>query len=133
MKERHILFSGSMVRAARRPQDADAAHHRIHRRPGRAVARPDDCMLFVCRRSEAVGARAHEVNMIDYEESRDGARRHAGVAYHADDGREQFEISPALYLELDAKESGGWTPSIRIPRWASRITLEVIGVRVERL
>lgn len=42
------------------------------------------------------------------------------------------EIIYQADLPYDTK-GAGWTPSIHMPRWASRITLEITGVMVERL
>lgn len=54
---------------------------------------------------------------------REGADTWPKYAYDADD------IDHAFYKEM------GWKrrPSIHMPRWASRLTLEIVSVRVERL
>jgi len=68
-----------------------------------------------------------QINHIDYDRGPAPKSRplDAELLYRADgEFRDQFEIDEG---------GSGWRPSIFMPRWASRISLEITGVRVERV
>ncbi len=65
-----------------------------------------------------------DVEGIEYRADADGLGEHEDLPLH------QALVPEGVCL---GDYATGWKPSIHMPRWASRITLEITGVRVERL
>jgi hypothetical protein len=155
IKERPILFSGPMVRAildGRKTQTRRVITHEA--RGADRVRWIDNGQVWPGRRGETYVGWVAEVDALGGESGlhlplncpygkpgdrlwvretfldglsdRSDAERASreDVYYRADgEAHEQFED------HMDAK----WKPSIFMPRWASRITLDITNVRVERL
>lgn len=72
-------------------------------------------------------------NLIKGDE-RNAARIYRASCPAGDYGLSQIPAKADWKPDTEAMEyDGAWRPSIHMPRWASRILLEITGVRVERL
>ena len=156
-REIPILMSGPLVRATlegAKPEYARSYPAKTQtRRPIKRENKPDPGFEWaecLCREIDpsdtpcatcaarfpgmaAAGDRlwVRETFRIDNNLSRD---RYPQVVYRADEGFMVARNAPAG-VRLGAPNPKGdiWTPSIHMPRWASRITLPLVSVRVERV
>jgi hypothetical protein len=155
MKERPILFSAPMVRAIlegsktqtrrsykpRSPEPYEYVETNVYEEGDAVVYQMDDAGMYSERHCPygQVGDRlwVRETWGIDDYEMQNGIpkappewlEKSGGVLYRADG--ECCDQIPECQCATDDFKL--WRPSIHMPRWASRITLELIGVRVERL
>ncbi|MDR8400080.1 hypothetical protein NE850_27605 [Paraburkholderia sp. USG1] len=158
MKERPILFSGPMVRALldgsktqtrrvvkHQPPD-DVAHITVaHYEPTvvdwRGEEEPGSVIFGAYSEDGSWGCKCPHGQPGDrlwvretwrgvVEINPPGKSMELGVARYVPD---QEYCRRVEYQATQGRDSEPWRPSIHMPRWASRITLEVIGVRVERL
>lgn len=153
MKERPILFSGPMVRAlldgsktqTRRIVKPTGAHHIFQFRgteDARGADEPTGKWAW-CRAEKVVSEHircpygkpgdrlwVRETWRGVVEINPPGKTTELGVARYVPD---QQYCRRVEYQATQKRDGDPWRPSIHMPRWASRITLEVTGVRVERL
>lgn len=127
MKERPILFNAPMVRAILSGQKTQT----------RRICKPRSDWLLGSRCVLMPHELAGEVNQGQYGNSpfgQPGDRLWVREAWALDDnGHEEWAVFRADGDEAAKPDGAHWSPSTRMPRWASRITLEIISVRVERL
>ena len=148
IKERGIIFNGEMVRAildGRKTQTRRILSPRQLKMIDVASS-IGECYPLVC-------GIQHENSQSYYREwcpfgkvgdrlwVREAFRVHsratdvATLAYKASEQQSWTQQVARVPIELCTKQVSpeAWTPSIHMPRWASRITLEITDIRVERL
>lgn len=131
MKERPILFSGPMVRALRAGTKTQTRRP-VKREALQWLLRDKFAPAFVAGPANHLSPYGYAGDRLWVRETwarddEDGAlfyRADVGLGGEADDWERN---------RLDGAPRYRWRPSIHIPRWASRTTLDVTGVRIERL
>lgn len=119
MIERPILFSGSMVSAILSGEKTQT------RRVVKIGPIEEDFKIVDCPYG-GPGDRLWVRETFCYQTgpmSDPSNRKKSNVLYRA--SLDSYIAGTAL--------TGAWRPSIHMPRWASRITLEITGIRIERL
>jgi hypothetical protein len=153
MKEHPILFKGEMIRAiiaGQKSQTRRAMRNQVVSPGIVQLARPGYCEIvnehgvqipgFHCpygQPGDQLWVReAWSVEMLSAYGTKDGYHSNYALRYKADLSEREIEVLPGEpdpYIKLYENQRFDWRPSIHMPRLASRITLEITGVRVERL
>ncbi|AXK23872.1 hypothetical protein [Serratia marcescens] len=135
MKERPVIFNSEMVRAilngrktqTRRIAKADNSNHLLGCPFGQVGDRLWVRETFAILGNEDGCPIDWDGNLIK------GDERHAARIYKASCWQEPGNYGLWSIPDRDTQYEGAWRPSIHMPRWASRILLEITAVRVERL
>ena len=137
MKERPILFTGEMVRAILNGRKTQARRPFKFRETNEPPPRPDLFNPKHVTQPPPLGTIGDRLwvretwGLMSFHDPTDwcgGSIK--GVP--ESELREQFLVEHAANWKLP-NESSYWRPSIHMPRWASRINLEITAVRVERV
>ncbi|MGG7727103.1 morphogenetic protein [Klebsiella aerogenes] len=126
MIERGMIFNGEMVRAildGRKTQTRRPVKLPVH-----------DKNLGCELAGNELAGELSAGNYLNSAFGKQGDRiwvRETWARYNID--QDSYDMAYRATPPEDWPEEGKWRPSIHMPRWASRILLEITGVRVERL
>ncbi|HDU1553610.1 morphogenetic protein [Klebsiella pneumoniae] len=126
MTERGMIFNGEMVRAiidGRKTQTRRPVKFPVH-----------DKNLGCELAGNELAGELSAGNYLNSAFGKPGDRiwvRETWARYNID--QNSHDIAYRATTPADWPEEGRWRPSIHMPRWASRILLEITDVRVERL
>jgi len=123
IKERPILFSGPMVRAIL--DGRKTMTRRVIKYP--AVTVEHDRIIAGRFIDPKTGCVDGQFDVIACPYGQPGDRLWVRETYNSCGGKPFYRADGELHPDWK------WRPSIFMPRWASRITLEITAVRVERL